>query len=264
MRALIAFPLAILAGFLPRRYWEDVDLPVSNVAFASALLTFFAGTALGISGYFAFMAYVLAQRQWTAPPMMILVFFSYVFATPRGLFALYLTATGFMRAVAWNTGEPVGDPILTALDAAWRWLVTSKHERTERDARRVLERQDEPDRRYEGAWAGLEGVDYVVVASRRKPGWIKGTWVITDDGWFTLGEPFDRPMPNGLRTVYPLTLQTSTLEVLRKGVSYELPPLRKAPVKPASPLRQGNGGQEAGHHSNSEDQAKAGHRRQES
>ena len=43
--------------------------------------------------------------------------------------------------------------------------------------------------------------------------------MITDDGWFTLGEPFDRPTPNGLRTVYPLTLQTTTLDVLRKGVS---------------------------------------------
>jgi hypothetical protein len=97
-------------------------------------------------------------------------------------------------------------------------------------------------------------VDYVVVAARRKPGWTKGTWVVTNDGWFTLGEPFDRPMPNGLRTVYPLTLQTSTLEVLRKGVSYELPPLRKTPVNPAT----------AGHHGNTEDQARAGHHPQES
>ena len=48
-----------------------------------------------------------------------------------------------------------------------------------------------------------------------------GTWVITNDGWFTLGEPFDRPTPNGLRTVYPLTLQTTTLAVHRKGVSYQ-------------------------------------------
>jgi hypothetical protein len=35
-------------------------------------------------------------------------------------------------------------------------------------------------------------------------------------------------MPQGLRTVYPLLLQTNTLEVLRNGVSYELPPLRSA------------------------------------
>ena len=49
----------------------------------------------------------------------------------------------------------------------------------------------------------------------------------------TLGEPFDRPMSNGLRTVYPLTLQT-TADVLRKGLSYELPPLRPTRQKRTS------------------------------
>jgi len=228
VRALIALPLAILAGLLPKRHWEDVDLPVRNLAFASALVTFWAGTAVGITGFFSYMAYVLAQREWTAPPLMLVVFISYVVATPRGLFALYLTATGFLRAVAWYTGEPFGDPILTGIDWLWRRRLSSARERSEAQARLALEKTDEPDRRYEGAWAGLDGVDYVVVAARRKPGWSKGTWVITGDGWFVLGEPFDRPMPNGLRTVYPLTQQT-TLEVLRKGVPYELPPLRRAP-----------------------------------
>jgi hypothetical protein len=235
VRALIAYPLAVLAGFLPKRYWEDIDLPIQNVALLSALLNFLAGAALGIIGYFAFMEYVLAQRLWTAPPFMIYVFISYVFLTPRGLFALYLVGSGFIRYASWFIGEPIGDPILSGLDAAWRRLLTSRTVRTVRNERLALEREDEPDRRYEGKWAGLDGVDYVVVAARRKPGWIKGTWVITNDGWFTLGEPFDRPTPNGLRTIYPLTLQTTTLDVLRKGVSYELPPLRKATSRMASP-----------------------------
>jgi hypothetical protein len=234
VRALIAYPLALLAGFLPKRYWDDLDLPIENVALFSALFTFFAGAALGITGYLAFMEYVLAQRLWTAPPMMIQVYFSYVFFTPRGLFSLYLAGSGFIRCVSWYIGEPLGDPVLTGLDDLWRWRASSGHQRSARKARLDLERQDEPDRLYDGAWAGLDGVDYVVVAARRKPGWTKGTWVVTNDGWFTLGEPFDRPMPNGLRTVYPLTLQTTTLEVLRKGVSYELPPLRKTPGHPAS------------------------------
>jgi hypothetical protein len=142
VRPLIAYPLAIVAGFLPKRYWDDIDLPVR--------------------------------------------------------------------------------------------LLTSRQDRTKRNERLALEKADEPDRLYDGAWAGLEGVDYVVVAARRKPGWIKGTWVITGDGWFTLGEPFDRPMPNGLRTIYPLTLQTTTLDVLRKGVSCELPPLRRSTSRMAS------------------------------
>lgn len=229
MRALVAYPLAILAGFLPKRYWEEIDLPIRNVAFASAILTFFAGTTLGIIGYFAFLEYVLAQRLWTAPPVMITVYISYVFLTPRGLFSMYLVGSGVIRFMSWHIGEPHGDPILTGIDALWHRARSTRRAQSELNARLALEKTDEPDRRYEGAWAGLEGVDYVVVAARRKPGWIKGTWVITNDGWFTLGEPFDRPMPNGLRTVYPLTLQTTTLDVLRKGVSYELPPLRQTP-----------------------------------
>ena len=68
-------------------------------------------------------------------------------------------------------------------------------------------------------------MDFVIVAARRKAGWTAGTFVITDDGWFTLGQPFDRPTPNGIRTIYPLTM-LQTLEVLRKGVAYQLPPLR--------------------------------------
>jgi hypothetical protein len=233
MRYSLDLFLAVFAGLLPRRRWDDVDLPILNAAFASALVTLLAGAALGITGYFGYMSDVLAQREWTAPPMMILVFASYLFATPKGLFALYLACSGLVRALAWMVGEPWGDPILTGLDAAWRRLTASRQARVARDARQRLEKADEPDRLYDGAWAGLDSVTYVVVAARRKPGWTRGTWIITSDGWYTLGEPFDRPMPNGLRTVYPLTLQTTTLEVLRKGVSYELPPLRQSPGRSA-------------------------------
>ncbi|HEX6214551.1 MAG TPA: hypothetical protein VFZ38_07030, partial [Vicinamibacterales bacterium] len=117
MRALIAYPLAVLAGFLPKRYWDDIDLPIQNVALLSALLNFFAGATLGIVGYFAFMDYVLSQRLWTAPPMMLQVYISYVFFTPRGLFSLYLVAAGVLRCASWFIGEPLGDPILTGLDS---------------------------------------------------------------------------------------------------------------------------------------------------
>jgi hypothetical protein len=227
---LIAYPLAVLAGFLPKRYWDDIDLPIENAALLSALVNFFAGAALGIVGYFDYMAYVLSQRLWTAPPMMVAVYISYVFLTPRGLFSLYLVATGFFRYGAWFTGAPHGDPILTLIDSTWRRLLTKQRETRVRNDRLALEGSDEPDRRYTGEWAGLKGVDYVIVSARRKPGWTKGTYVITSDGWYVLGDPFDRRMPSGLRTVYPLTVHNS-LEVLRKGVRYELPPLRSNPAE---------------------------------
>jgi hypothetical protein len=231
VRAFVDAILALVVALLPRRRWDAFDLPIQNVVLASSLLTCLGGAAFGITGFFAYTATVLAQREWTAPPMMILVFVSYVIATPRGLLSLYLTISGLLRAIGWLVDEPFGDPILTGIDTLVSRKRASRRERSERVARERLEGTDEPDRRYDGEWAGLTGVDYVVVAARRKPGWAQGTWVITPDGWFTLGEPFDRPTPNGLRTVYPLTLQTTTLDVLRKGVSYELPPLRMSKAR---------------------------------
>lgn len=227
MRELVDRIAALLAALLPRRVWDDWNLPVANMSLPSALLTFFAGAAYGITGYFQFMEAALQGREFTAPPLMVAVFISYVLLTPRGLVALYLAFSGALRAISGWTGEPMGDPLLTLADeVARRGWRAHRHKSAQR-SRHALEGADEPDRRYDGAWAGLSGVDFVIVSARRKPGWSKGTFVITDDGWFVLGEPFDRPMPQGLRTVYPLSA-LKTLDVLRKGVGYSLPPLRAA------------------------------------
>lgn len=241
---------AVPCALLPKRYWQSIDLPVANVAVASAFIVLFLGFGLGIRGYFDYLErlrteskgvsiYEIAELQnqgklpedssvsavpsglaMTAP-------IAFVFFTPLGLFATYLVVSSFLRLAAASADETHGDPILTGIDWLARRTRGSHVERTARVERERLEGRAEPDRLYDGNWAGLPDVTYVVVAARRKPEWTKGTWVMTSDGWFTLGEPFDRPTPNGLRTIYPLTLQTSTLDVLRKGVSYELPPLRK-------------------------------------
>jgi hypothetical protein len=227
VRGLLDLVIALPFAALPKRYWQSFDLPIPNVAAASSMLTLLLGAALGITGYFAHMKDVLAAREFTAPPFMLAVFLGYVLFSPRGLFSLYLVISGLLRAAASSTGEPFGDPMLTGIDTLARRMSTTHEHRSIAVARRKLEKIDEPDRRYDGEWAGLTGVDFVIVAARRKPGWTKGTWVITEDGWFVLGEPFDRPLPNGLRTVYPLTAQT-TLEAVRKSVNYQLPPLRSA------------------------------------
>ena len=225
MRGLIDLVLALPMNLLPRSRWDDWDLPIANVTLASSLITLFAGCALGITGYFNYMEYVLAQREWTAPPLMLAVYIGYVIGTPRGLFSLYLAFSGAIRFIAGYISEPHGDPVLTGIDMVISRGARSKRQRAVRATRERLEGADEPDRRYDGRWAGLDGIDYVIVSARRKPGWTKGTWVITADGWYVLGEPFDHPMPNGLRTIYPLMAQT-TLEPVRKSVQYELPPLR--------------------------------------
>jgi hypothetical protein len=64
----------------------------------------------------------------------------------------------------------------------------------------------------------------VIVASRRKPDWQPGVFIITAEKWYRVGESAERQMPGGLRMFYPLT-EITDHEVLRRGVPYELPPL---------------------------------------
>lgn len=234
VRAYVDLFIALPFALLPRQRWDDWNLPILNVVLPSSLITMLGGAALGITGFFAHVGAIVSGAEWVPPPLMMPAFFGYVFFTPRGLLSLYLAISGLLRAVAWYVDEPFGDPILTGIDGLLRRTAEQQRATSARTARERLEGADEPDRLHDGAWAGVPDATYVVVAARRKPGWSSGTWVITNDGWFTLGEPFDRHTPNGLRTIYPLTLQTTTLDVLRKGVSYELPPLRaSAPRKRA-------------------------------
>ena len=81
-----------------------------------------------------------------------------------------------------------------------------------------------PDVLLTGSAAGLSGCSLVVVASRRKPGWTRGAFVVTAQRRFRIGDPLDCRTPNGLRRLYPLT-EATDLEVMRRWVRYELPPL---------------------------------------
>ena len=249
MRAFVDNLLAIPCALLPKRYWQSFDLPMANMAPVSSWMTMLGGFIVGVPGYFAYLDRLRNAKgvsvmdisklqlegklpetaQVSAIPTALAAMAPITFAlfTPLGLFASYLVFSGLVRVVASYIDEAHGDPILTGGDWLGRRLFTSQKQKAARVERAKLEKIDEPDRRYDGEWAGLTGVDFVIVSARRKPGWTKGTWVTTDDGWFVLGEPFDRPMPNGLRTIYPLTLQ-NTLEAVRKSVPYQLPPLRSA------------------------------------
>lgn len=242
---------AIFITLLPRRYWPRFDwMPLHVMAPVSGMLTGLTGSAIGIVGFFAYLERVkgspatsileIAKLQvagklpetaqvsampstiWMTAPI------AFAFFTPLGLFSVYLLVSGWTRVVSWWVGEPHGDPLLTGIDWLAQRTRTTRQERSTSRARLEAEGAAEPDRLYAGTWASLPDVDFVVVSSRRKAGWHKGTFVITSDGWYTLGEPFDRKMPQGVRTIYPLSLQKDNA-VLRKGVSYELPPLRKAP-----------------------------------
>jgi hypothetical protein len=252
VRSLIDGVVALPFTLLPRRYWQSFDLPVASMAPLSGFVMLIGGFAIGLTGYFAYLEKLRAVSglsileisqlqvagklpetiEVSGAPAGIYMTAPFAFAlfSPLGLLAVYLVASSIFRIASSYIDEAHGDPILTAADAIGRRAFGSHQKRTARASREQLEGAAEPDRRYDGAWAGLADVDFVIVSARRKPEWTKGTWVTTDDGWFVLGEPFDRPMPNGLRTVYPLTAQT-TLEVVRKSVQYKLPPLRPSRTK---------------------------------
>jgi len=241
--------LGALAGaFLPRRRWGALAaLPIERLAIVSGLMTLAGGFAVGVAGFFEFASQAaggvvdtaigVAERQLrqatthditTLDMQGVSMFspFAFLFFTPLGLFSMYLVVSALVRVVAAWADDPVGDPILTGVDA----LVTRAAGSVSRTrARRSREREEGPevaDRLLRADSAGVRGFDYVLVASRRKPDWSAGTFVITDDKWYTLGEAFEVQLAAGLRTVYPLKEQKTT-EVLRRGVQYELPPLEQ-------------------------------------
>ena len=237
---------ALVLGAAPRPLWPRIDprLPFHRTAFASGLLALGLGFVVGVPGFFEFAGGLAsANNDWmlarlAAPPqagdsavgmvpygLSILTFFLYVFFTPRGLFSFYLVASGSLRAIAAfiDPEDALGDPVLTGIyRAASRLASTNKAERA-RLARERLEGDERPDMLQTGEWAGVDA-DYVVLASRKKAEWTAGAIIMTSTDWYKLGTPFDIDTPAGLRTAYPLT-KMEAVEVLRRGIRYELPRL---------------------------------------
>src|SRR5205823_10801108 len=125
-------------GAAPRQLWPRIDprFPLHQAAFASGLLTLGIGFVIGVPGFFEFAGGLAsANNDWmltrlAAPPqagddasgllpygISILTFFIYIFFTPRGLFSLYLVASGSLRAIAAfiDTDDALGDPVLTGI-----------------------------------------------------------------------------------------------------------------------------------------------------
>jgi hypothetical protein len=248
--------VACLAGVLPRRHWPRLDerFPVTSMAGVSAIVTFFAAAAIGIPGYFRYVqsrtdlivSSLLAATTGLLTPganprellseqgaQMVWVSgyfapFTFALLTPTGLVSFYLTLTGYYRLAAWYVESPQGDPVLTLIDSfiAGRRIVAAGERAKE--ARERLEGPEVPDRLVTGKSAGIPDAELVVVASRRKPGWEAGVFLISSGTWYRLGLPEERMLPSGLRTFYPMN-ELKDLEVRRRSVEYELPPLSGSP-----------------------------------
>jgi hypothetical protein len=208
----------------------------------SGILTFALGVAIGLVGFFTFATdMATSNNTWMLSQlgrpnadlsvalvpygMSVLTLFIFLFFTPTGWLAMYVAASGAFRGFSAWFDDPRGDPILSVVD--WAALTLFRQIRLERRqlARERREGPDAPDVLRPGAWAGLAGVDYVVLAARRKAEWNAGAIVMTGDDWYKLGVPFDLDTPAGLRTVYPLT-KMETVEVVRRGIQYELPKVK--------------------------------------
>lgn len=238
---VLAFAAAMVASLLPYRHWPRLpaSLPVTSAAFASGLATVFLGAAVGIPGFLdhAHATTSLALdaelhhtftnpdagfRQGMVQGFSGLSFFTFLLLTPNGWLTLYLMTVGTIRAGAGWFDDPIGDPILTALDAIASRVGTRRRQRSARAARETLEGPEVRDRVVAGARAGLPDCDIVIVSSRRKPGWEPGVTVFTPDGCYRLGEPVEQTIAGRLRTLYPLSAHND-LEAIRRSVRYDLP-----------------------------------------
>jgi hypothetical protein len=124
-------------------------------------------------------------------------------------------------AAAWFD-DPMGDPILTGIDEILRRQLAGMRGQYASATRALLEGAEIRDRVISSAKAGIPGCDFVIVSSRRKPGWERGVAVYTAAGCYRIGEPVERTIAGKLRTLYPLT-EHADFEAIRKSVQYDMP-----------------------------------------
>jgi hypothetical protein len=235
----LAFAAAMIAALLPHRLWRRAPawLPLESAAFFSGIASVLVAAAIGIPGFLDHAAattslandtMIAAEIQQKAAYNRGMVqgfaglsIFTFIL-TPVGLLTLYLAGSGLVRAMGGWFGDPVGDPILTGVDAILFGAGAHRREAKARQSREALEGPEVPDRMVSAAAAGLPGCDVVIVAARRKPGWERGLVIFTQSACYRLGDPVERTIAGRLRTLYPMS-EHRDLEAIRKSVHYDLP-----------------------------------------
>jgi hypothetical protein len=156
--------------------------------------------------------------------------------TPPGLLSAYLVLSGLLRVAMAVADAPGGDPLLTLADHFLRERRLRVEQERALARRAALEGPEVPDLLLSGSEAGFPDAEWVVVASRLKPGWEAGAFVVTADRWYKLGPRQDRQQPDGLRAFYPLGPVAAT-EVIRRAVPYDHP--RLSASEASQPFRDG-------------------------
>ena len=221
----------------------DAAHHASRGAFA-AIVTLLSGVVIGELGFLRFaqetasanntLMLEIAARQsggtvggqdiMGSAPVALTMLSSLVFAlgTPLGLLASYLVGTGGVRCLAAAVGERRGDPIVGAVRRLVARRLRRRDEARAVAAHAALAGPEVADRLVAAERFGLAGADLVVVASRPKPDWTPGTVLDCGGRWLCVGEPVERPLPVGLRTLYPL-VEMPEAAVFRRIVRYQLP-----------------------------------------
>ncbi|HET7294228.1 MAG TPA: hypothetical protein VFM88_17525 [Vicinamibacteria bacterium] len=224
--------MAVFAALLPARLRRDLEahLPIRAMAFPSAILQIAAGYFIGLDGFLRYAAGVaeganrLTGEIGLAMGLSGLSIFTFALLTPQGLVASYLVITGSARALfAASSGVP-GDPLLALADHVYLARRRRSAEEQAIAERQAREGAAVPDVLETGPTAGFPDADWVVIASRLKPGWEKGVFVVTTDRWYRIADGVDRRTPDGLRRFYVLHA-VGQAEVIRRSVFYDHPQL---------------------------------------
>jgi hypothetical protein len=252
---MAAWTAALALCAAPRRVWPQLErhFPVARAAVVGGILTWAGGFFLGVDGFLTFAtALAGANNDWMlrtigsngphadAAPLVpygisVITLFIFLTGTPAGLLSSYLVLSGMTRGFSAWFDDPRGDPLLSILDAAALRFFERRRQRRTREARERREGAAARDLLVTGHSLGASA-DVVLLASRRKEEWTAGATIMSTGQWYRLGEPYDLETPAGLRTAYPLT-KFDSLEVVRRGIEYELPALssRRTPQKEKAP-----------------------------
>ena len=147
---------------------------------------------------------------------------TFAFFTPLGLLSTYLFVSGIARSAMAVAGTPGGDPLLALADGLIHSRLRDRAREEAAAERAALEGPEVADMLTPGADLGFPDAEWVVIASRLKPGWAPGVFVVTTDHWWRIGAACDRRLAQGLRALYPLHA-VAPAEVIRRFVYYDHP-----------------------------------------